>query len=163
MKTFHGLSIRHFPPPLLPVTTNFHPHCSFFVLFLWLKGWSRYFWCVILLNDIMDLHMLNLGTLVSEGPCSKASSLLWSDTYACYVGTLILYHTHIQRHTTHTEANSIAHPYNHINVHLTPPTIWLQQLPVLHRMSNSLISKTYFRNVFSFQKLLNCRSHISAD
>ena len=53
--------------------------------------------------------MLYLGTLVSEGPCSKASSLLRSDTYA-YVGTLILYHTHIQRHTTHTEANSITHP-----------------------------------------------------
>ena len=32
------------------------------------------------LNKIMDLHMLNLGTLVSEGSCSKVSSLLGSDT-----------------------------------------------------------------------------------
>ena len=125
----------------------------FFVLFLWLNGWSCYFWCFILINDIMDLHMFNLGTLVSEGPCSKASSLIRSDIYACYVGTLILYPTHIQRHTTHTEADSITHPYNHINVHLTPPVIWLQQLSVLHRMSNSLISKIYFQECLFFSKI----------
>ena len=65
----------------------------------------------------MDLHMLNLGTLVSEKPCGKASSLLRSDTYAFSAGTLILYHTRIQRHTAQTEANRMKHPHNHINIY----------------------------------------------
>ena len=38
------------------------------VLFLWLNGWSRHIWCANLLNDNMDLHMSNLGTLVPERP-----------------------------------------------------------------------------------------------
>ena len=55
------------------------------------------------LNEIMDLHMLNLGTLVSEGSCSKVSSLQRSDTqYAFYAGTLTLYHMYIQRKTNST-------------------------------------------------------------
>ena len=37
--------------------------------FLWLKGWLRNIWCVLLLNDIMDLQMPNLGTLLPEVPC----------------------------------------------------------------------------------------------
>ena len=61
--------------------------------------------------------MLNLGNLVSEGPCSKASTLLRSDTYAFSAGTLILYHTHVQSHTTHTEANRMTHQYNHVNIY----------------------------------------------
>ena len=35
-------------------------------LFLWLNGWSHHIWCVILLNDIMDLHMSSLGTLYQK-------------------------------------------------------------------------------------------------
>ena len=41
-----------------------------------------------------------------------------------------------------------------------------QQLCVLHRMNNLMISKYYFtefHNVFAFQKLLSCRNHISID
>ena len=78
-----------------PSHTRHHqlpPRLLSFASFLWLNGLSRHFWRDILLKDIMDLHMLNLGTLVSEEHCSKASSLLRS-------GTLILYHIHIQRKT----------------------------------------------------------------
>ena len=38
------------------------------VLFLWLNGWQCKMWCVILLNDNMDLHISRLGSLASEGP-----------------------------------------------------------------------------------------------
>ena len=43
------------PPPLL--------------LFLWFIGWSSHIWCVIVLNNIMDLHRLSVGTLLPEEPC----------------------------------------------------------------------------------------------
>ena len=38
------------------------------VLLLRLNGWSHHVWCAIFLNDDRDLHMLNLGTLLLEGP-----------------------------------------------------------------------------------------------
>ena len=41
----------------------------FDALFLWQNGWSHHMWCVILLNDVMNLLMSSLGTLVPEGPC----------------------------------------------------------------------------------------------
>ena len=50
----------HLQPPSL---TAFYV-----VLFLWLNEWLHHIWCSILLNDIMDLHMSSLGTLVLEGP-----------------------------------------------------------------------------------------------
>ena len=60
-------------------------------------------------------------------------------------------------------ANRLTHPHEYI---LTPPVMCLQQLPVLHWMNNLLTSKicfTEFHNFFAFQKLLTCRSRISAD
>ena len=49
------------PYPLTPTILSV-------VLFLWLNGWSQHIWYTVLLNDNMDLHMSNLGTLVPEGP-----------------------------------------------------------------------------------------------
>ena len=59
------------PPSILPHTITHpnppqYPSPSFVALFLWLKWWSRHIRCVILLNEIMDLHMLSLGTLVPQ-------------------------------------------------------------------------------------------------
>ena len=59
------------PPPTLSVLSV--------VLFLWLNGWLHHIWFAIFLNDNMDLHMTNLGTLVSEWP--------WCVFYA--IGTLV--------------------------------------------------------------------------
>ena len=116
MKIPHRLPIPHFYPFSFPSTATSTPIA--FCLVSLAEGWSRHFWCVISLNDIIDLHMLNLGTLVSEEPCSKASCLVRSDAwYAFYAGALILYHIHIQSDTTHTEANRMTHPYNHINIY----------------------------------------------
>ena len=71
------------------------------VLFLWLNGWSRHIWCAILLNDNMDLHMSNLGTLVPEGPwcvlCSKSHNVVF------YWYSDLVSHTQTHKHTQHTQ------------------------------------------------------------
>ena len=52
------------PPPTSLSPSNASPTVPFVDLFLWLNGWSCHIWCVILLNDNMDIHMSSLGTLV---------------------------------------------------------------------------------------------------
>ena len=57
-------------------------------------------------------------------------------------------------------------PTHSYKYRLTPSVMCSQQLYVLHRMNNLVISKIYFtefHNVFAFQKLLTCRSHLSVD
>ena len=53
----------------IPPSPNHYSLCLFIALFLWLNGCICHIWCTILLNDIMDLHMFSLGTLISEGVC----------------------------------------------------------------------------------------------
>ena len=50
---------------LSPIAT---PTALSVVLFLWLNGWSCHIRCTILLNDIMDLHMMTLCNLILEEP-----------------------------------------------------------------------------------------------
>ena len=57
--------------------------------------------------------------------------------------------THTQRHATHSEISRLTDSYKYI---ITPPITWSQQLPLLHWMSNSLISKTYFLKYLFFSK-----------
>ena len=101
------------------------PCFAFFCLFLFLNlnGWSCHSWSVILLNDIMDLHMSSLGTLVPEGlwcvSCNKASSLLRPGTCGSIASTLIGNHTSTQRHTAYTGPR-YWHTYNYIS---TPTVI----------------------------------------
>ena len=56
-------------PSSFPVASNLHSHyslCCLVVLFLWLNGWSRHIWCIIL----PDLEFnYNIILLVPEGPC----------------------------------------------------------------------------------------------
>ena len=47
-----------------PITSI--PTALFIALFCWLNGWLRHIWCVILLNDIMDLHIRSLGTMYQK-------------------------------------------------------------------------------------------------
>ena len=63
---FQMLSNPLSPTSLSPPTSI--PTVLSVVLFLWLNGWSRHIWCIILLNDNIDLHMTSLRTLVPEGP-----------------------------------------------------------------------------------------------
>ena len=70
--------------------------------------------------------------------------------------TLIRYQTH----TGHTGTNRLTHIYKHI---LTPPVTCTQTATYT---ALKKITKIYFaevENVFAFQKLLTCGSHISAD
>ena len=53
------------PPSLLPPTPT--PTALSVVLLFWLNEWLCHTWCAILLNDIMDVHMSSLGTLMQEG------------------------------------------------------------------------------------------------
>ena len=72
--------------------------------------------CYFLLDNITNLCMLSLGTLVTQGPCgvfytTRCITLMRSKTWHSFLLlTLIWYHTHTkQRHTTHTEANRLTH------------------------------------------------------
>ena len=59
------------PPPTTPTSLpprTHSPTALSVVMFLWLNGWSHHIWCVILVNNDMDLYMSSLGTLVPEGP-----------------------------------------------------------------------------------------------
>ena len=75
---------------------------------------------------------------------------------------LIWYHTHKHIYTSHRGTNWPAYIYKYI---LTSTVMRSQQLPVLHWMNDSLISKIYFTevpNIFAFRKLLTSRSPTSA-
>ena len=93
------------PPSLLLPTPN--PTALSVVLFLWLIGWSCHIWCAILLNDIMDPHMSNLGTSVPEGPWCvfyvTRHQVNWGLTNVtfCWCSDLIS-HKHTNTHTAHS-------------------------------------------------------------
>ena len=63
------------PPSLFPATPIPIAYTVVLVLFLCLNGWSQHNWCAILLNDIIDIHMLRLRTLMHV-LCNKASSFV---------------------------------------------------------------------------------------
>ena len=79
-----NLTFLKFCSTPLSVASNLYPPAIFDVLFLWLNGLLCHIWCVFSLNDIMDLQMSSLGTLVPEQPC--------------YV-----FHTHIPKDKQHTQ------------------------------------------------------------
>ena len=94
---------HHHPLPTHP--TKPFP-TLFVVLFLWRNGWLCHIWCVILLNDIMDLHVLSLVPSNTRtlwcGFCNKAS-VYWGWTYDvlfCYYSDLIS-HKQTKTHSTH--------------------------------------------------------------
>ena len=98
-------------PPPFPVTSNSHPHCLFCCL-VWLSG-------AILLNDVMDLHMLSLRTIVHV-LCDKVSSSLSSDTVWFFAGTLIWSHAHKHKHTHKDTQHAwgAVDWHTHINIYL---------------------------------------------
>ena len=152
------------PSSLLPLTPTLTALSV--VLFVWLNGWLHHIWCAILLNDITNLHMPNLGTLVPQGPwCAfyvTRRQVYWGLKPVFFSGTLIWCHTHInthkqtQRHTAHSGASRLTHPYKYI---FTSPIMWSQQLSLLHWMNNSLILNIYFPRCLFFSKLFTCKSH----
>ena len=61
--------------------------------------------CYFLLNDIMDLHMSCLGTLVSEGTCTmqQGVSLLKSNGWPSFLLVLWFNTKHTHKDTEHTQ------------------------------------------------------------
>ena len=88
------------------------------VLFLLLNGWSHLIRCGILLNYIMDLHMLNLGILVPEGPwcvfSATRSQVYWGLTHVVFYCCSDFVIT--DRNTQHTQGEVDWH--THINMYL---------------------------------------------
>ena len=78
-------------PPILPILSfsNFYDTAKplptiFVVSFLWQNGWLCQIWCVILLNDIMNLHVLSLvpsTTRVLWCVLCNRASVNWDLTY----------------------------------------------------------------------------------
>ena len=124
----------------------------------------------------MDQNMWNLSTLVLEGPvcfmqqgikftkvwdvmCFFSNTLIWCNTPThphCHA------HTQTETHTKHDPRDWI----NHTKYILMPSVMCSQQLSVLHWMNNLETSKIYiteFHNIFAFQTLLTCKSHIYID
>ena len=155
-----------FPPNSLSPPTPTPTGLSV-VLFLWINGWSSHVWCAILLNYNMDLHMSGLCTLVPEGPWCvfyvTRRQVYWGLTHVVvfyWYSDLI---SRTQTHTAHSGASRLTHSYKYI---FTPPAICSQQLPLLNLMIKWIIhwcQKFIFQNVFSFQKLFTCKSHIPVD
>ena len=167
-----GLTYNAYPPPFFskfvhpPLQLPYHlqapsstPTALFVTLFLWLNGWLCSIWCVILLNDIVDIHMLSLGTSIPEGTCcvfyATRHQSHWGLTHnAFFAVTLIWFHTHTHTHTythrAHSMANRLTHLYKYT---LTPPVICSKKLFVLHYMNNSLISKIYLPQCLFFSKI----------
>ena len=161
-------------PPLLPtpfsnfvqppLSATFNPthNAHSVVLFILLNGWSHHIWCATFLNDIIDVQMLSLRTLM-RFLCNKASSLLMSDTWCGF--SLPLWfdithannHKHTQRHITHSGGSRPIYPFKHI---FTPTVMCSQHLSLLYWMNNSLISKMYFPQCLFFSKIIH-KSHIS--
>ena len=143
------------PPPFLLPPTPTLPALSV-VLFLWLDGWSRYITCTILLNDIMDLQMPSVGTLVPEGPwcvlCNKTSSLPSWHIMWLFAGTVIWYHTpHTKTHkdTQHTQGQVDVHA--HISIYLGHP-IYAHSSYLYY---TEWIVKNYFSECSFFSKIIH--------
>ena len=142
--TLPNQPFSNFVQSSFPVASNPHPQCSFCLV-------SLVEWVIvphlIYIFNIMDLHMLSLGTLYQKDLdcvlCNKASSLLRSDTWC---GFLLVFwfditHTHTHIDTQHTQGGSrLTDLYEYI---FTLPAMSSQQLSLLHWMNNLLISKIY--------------------
>ena len=115
----------------------------FVALFLWLDGWSCHIWyfiSVILINYIVDLYMLSLGTLVPEGPCSMFYAtrplVYWGLTNDVFF--LLLFWFDITQTQTITPSTQRGQWTDIPHVLTTPITG-----SVLQWMNNSMISKIY--------------------
>ena len=106
------------------ILPNFSP-CSFCYL-VSLTEWVMvpHLMCYLLLHDIMDLHMSNLGTLVSQGLCGVfyATRHQITEFQRMTLSLLILWfhitHTHAHTHTHIHTTNSTQHTEGQIDWHI---------------------------------------------
>ena len=86
----------------------------------------------VLFSDNINQHMSSLGSLVPEGP----GCVFYAIRHHVYLGLThtichiyLIRHTQTQKHTHHTQASRLTHPYKYI---FTPAVICSQQLPLLN-------------------------------
>ena len=140
------------PNSLLPPTPT--PTAHSVVLFLWLNGWSRHIWCAILLNDIMDVHMSNLGTLMHILWVHTMSLLSWHVMWL-FAGTLIWSDTHTHTHTHSTAQHSTA---QHSTAQHSTLIEWHTHIKIyLHQMLCAHSSYLYYIEwiIHWYQKLMS--------
>ena len=133
-----------------PVVTNPQLHCSFCCYFsLFERVIAPHIWCAILLNDIMDPQISNLGTSVPEGPWyvfyatrHQVYSGLTHVIFCWYSGMISDTQIHKQTDTQHSQWPVDWHI--HINTYLHH-LFCAQKLSSLHWMNNF----TYIKNLFS--------------
>ena len=110
------------PPPTFLSSPTPSPTFLSVVLFLWLNGWSHHIWYAILLNDDMDLHMSNLGTLLPEGSScvfyAIRDQVYWGlrHNVVFYWCSDLISHTQTRKLTRHTQWPADWHI--HINIYL---------------------------------------------
>ena len=135
------------------ILPNFSPCCFCYLVSLTEWVMVPHLMCYLLLHDIMDLHMSNLGTLVSQGLCgvfyatrhqitefqrmTLSLLILWFHITHTHAHTHTHIHTHKQ-HTTHRGTNRLTHLCKYI---LSPSAMCSKHLSVLHRMNNLMIPK----------------------
>ena len=95
----------------------------------------------------MGLHISSLGTLVPEEPWC-VFCVTRRQVYGLLLVSDLIPHINTQRHTAHSGASRLTHPYEYI---LTPTVMYLQELSLLHWMNNPLTSKIYFPPSFLFK------------
>ena len=84
------------PPPLFFLLSCF---------FSWMGDWLHHIWCVILLNDNIDLHMSSLVSLVPEGLCflhqkecvfyAIRHQVYWGQIHQIHLISYVDWYTHI--------------------------------------------------------------------
>ena len=164
---FKTLSTPPPSPQLLPCPCHLQPSPPLFFLLssvLWLNGLLRHIWYVVLFNYNMDLHMSSLGTLVPEGTLCVFYAAK-RQVYWGLIHNVVFYwysnSTSQNKHTQHTQEPVDWH--NQINIYLhhllCAHSGYLYYMKWIIRW----YQKFTFYNVFSFQKLFTCKSHISVD
>ena len=138
------------PHPFLPppTPTPYYSSCCLVSLGEWVIAPH-----LILLNDIMDVHMSSLRTLMRVLR-NQASNLLKSNAWCGFLLVLwfdVTYkNTHIKKHTAHSGASRLTRPYI-----FTPTLMCSQQLALLHWMNNLLMSKLHFPQCRFFSKMIH--------
>ena len=149
-------SIKVYPQLLL--NSNLHPQCSFYCLFSLANGLSHHTWCVILLNDIIDLIYQTFVPLYQKDCCvfyatrCQVRRVLTHNMFFWYYLDLISDTRHKQSHTAHSGAVRPTYPYNRLLYAHSSYLYCIEWVICWYQ-------KFTFHNVFAFQKSFFCRNH----
>ena len=143
------------PSPFPPTLTATAHYVTFFSR---LNGWSCHIWCAILLNDIMDVHMSSLKTLMHVS-CNNASSLLSSDIWCgffLYSDLISDIHTHKHTHKDTQHTSGPVDWHTHVSLYLHQVLCAHSSYLYCNKWIIHWYQKLTSHNTFSFQNLFTC-------